>query len=94
MDKDYRRLVRQKLPAAFQNLIHQDRPKSDEYYVIYAIISRSARNLTMPFFSRVGIRHAIRRLEGLGYRVSLAKIGVTQARRITEKIRPKANMRR
>jgi uncharacterized protein (TIGR04141 family) len=93
MDKDYRRLVQQKLPAAFRKLIHEDRPKSEEYHVIYAIISRSNKNLTMPFFSRVGIRHAIRRLEGLGYSVSLAKIGVTQARTITERIRPKAKTR-
>ncbi|HXM35528.1 MAG TPA: DUF6119 family protein [Pyrinomonadaceae bacterium] len=54
-----------------------------------AIISRSEKPLSMPFFSRVGIRHAVRRLRGFGYRVSLAKIGVSDDRKKLQKIRPK-----
>jgi uncharacterized protein (TIGR04141 family) len=94
MDQNYRTEVRQKLPAAFQKFVPEARPRSDEYHVIYAIISRAKKTLTMPFFSRVGIRHAVRRLEGLGYRVSLAKIGVVHARSIKTNIRPKAKVKR
>jgi len=89
MDKTYRDLVRQKLPARFQHLIPDARPKTEEYHIVFAIISTSDKVLWMPFFSRVGVRHAVRRLEGFGYRVSLAKIGVAQTRKITQRVRPK-----
>lgn len=89
MDSKYRKLIKQKLPAPFQKLVSEARPKPQEYHVVYAVISASDKEFTMPFFSRVGIRHAIRRLEGFGYGVSLAKIGVTPTRKITKSIRPK-----
>ena len=56
---------------------------------MFGIISRSDKPLTMPFFSRVGIRHAVRRLQGFGYKVSLAKIGVSDTRRKLQKLRVK-----
>ena len=89
MDAGYRKLVRDKLPAGFRSFSPEGRPKFEQYQVIFGIISRSDKPLTMPFFSRVGIRHAVRRLQGFGYRVSLAKIGVTDARRKLQKIRAK-----
>ena len=36
--------------------------------------------VTIPFFSRLNLRAAVRRLEGYGYRVALAKIQVNEAR--------------
>jgi uncharacterized protein (TIGR04141 family) len=89
MDSKYRKLIQQKVPPSFQQFVTEARPKPQEYQVVYAVISASDKKFTMPFFSRVGIRHAIRRLEGFGYGVSLAKIGVTQARKVTQNIRPK-----
>jgi uncharacterized protein (TIGR04141 family) len=88
MDTEYRKLIREKLPRTFQLFDATKRPEHDEYHVVFGIISRSDKQLTMPFFSRVGIRHALRRLEGFGYRVSLAKIGVAETRSKLKRIRP------
>lgn len=89
MDPEYRRIVHDKLASSFRIFNPLKRPNRDEYHVIFGIISRSDKPLTMPFFSRVGVRHALRRLEGFGYKVSLAKIGVTESRKKLQKIRPK-----
>jgi uncharacterized protein (TIGR04141 family) len=57
---------------------------------VYAIISDSDDEwLTLPFFSKLNIRHAVRRLEGYGYRVSLAKIPVDEEIKKTKKYREK-----
>ena len=82
MDVAYRKLIHDKLKPAFRNFDPNDRPERDEYHVVFAIISKSDKPLTMPFFSKVGIRHALRRLRGFGYQVSLAKIPVTKSRKI------------
>jgi uncharacterized protein (TIGR04141 family) len=89
VDDTYRKLIQEKLPKAFRVFDPKVRPKFEEFHVIYGIISRSDNPLTMPFFSRVGIRHAVRRLQGFGYKVSLAKISVTDERRRLQKFRPK-----
>jgi uncharacterized protein (TIGR04141 family) len=89
IDAAYRELIRRKLPPAFRTFNSEVRPKFEEYHVVFGIISRSDKPLTMPFFSRVGIRHALRRLQGFGYKVSLAKIGVCELRKKKQKIRPK-----
>jgi len=90
MDTEYRKLVRGKLSAPFRIFDPAKRPQPEEYHVVFGIISRSDKPLTMPFFSRVGIRHAMRRLQGFGYKVSLAKIGVATSRKVFQKIRPKS----
>lgn len=89
MDPSYRKLVLNKLPKQFQIFQADARPKFEEYHVVFGIISKSSKQLTLPFFSRVGIRHAVRRLQGFGYRVSLAKIGVAAARSKLKKFRSK-----
>lgn len=89
VDDAYRKLIQDKLPKAFRVFDPKVRPTFEEFHVIYGIISRSDNPLTMPFFSRVGIRHAVRRLQGFGYKVSLAKISVTDKRRRLQKFRPK-----
>ena len=89
MEDEYRKLIRNKLPKPFQVFDPAKRPQFEEYHVIFGIISRSDKPLTMPFFSRVGIRHAMRRLQGFGYKVSLAKIGVAETRSKLQKMRPK-----
>jgi uncharacterized protein (TIGR04141 family) len=89
MEKAYRKLVRGKLPAAFRTFDPDAQPKFEEYQVVYGIISRSDKPLMMPFFSRVGVRHAVRRLQAFGYKVSLAKIEVKAERKKFKKFRPK-----
>lgn len=52
----------------------QARPRPDEYEVVYGIISLSARELVLPFFSRVNLKNAWTNLTSMGYRVSVSKI--------------------
>lgn len=89
MEPEYRKLIRAKLPSAFRTFEAADQPKFEQYHVVFGIISQSDKPLTMPFFSRVGVRHAVRRLQAFGYKVSLAKIGVTDERKKLMKYRPK-----
>jgi uncharacterized protein (TIGR04141 family) len=42
-------------------------------------VSEKTGQLDLPFFSKVNLRHAVRRLEAFGYKVALAKIGVDDA---------------
>jgi len=37
-------------------------------------VSEKAGQLELPFFSKVNLRNAVRRLEAFGYKVALAKI--------------------
>lgn len=48
--------------------------RAADYEVVLAIITWSKRDLTLPFFSRVSLRAATRRLRGFGYKVSLLPI--------------------
>jgi uncharacterized protein (TIGR04141 family) len=89
MEPEYRQLIREKLPAAFRTFDAVAQPKFEQYHVVFGIISQSDKPLTMPFFSRVGVRHAVRRLQAFGYKVSLAKIGVTEERKKLLKYKPK-----
>jgi uncharacterized protein (TIGR04141 family) len=91
MEPEYRKLVRGKLPVAFRNFDAAAQPKFEEFHVVFGIISQSDKPLNMPFFSRVGIRHAVRRLQAFGYKVSMAKISVTDRRKKLMKFRPKKN---
>lgn len=88
-DPAYRKLVLSKLPKQFQIFTADARPGFEEYHVVFGIIKVSKKQLTMPFFSRVGVRHAVRRLNGFGYRVSLAKIDVADKRSKLRKCRSK-----
>ena len=47
-----------------------------QYEVVYGIISRSEKPLDVPFFSKVTVRAAARRLRSFGYKVSKLKIPV------------------
>ncbi len=47
---------------------------SNDYKIIYAIISHVRKELNIPFFSKVGLKNAKRRLETIGYNVFLIKI--------------------
>jgi uncharacterized protein (TIGR04141 family) len=95
-DKDFRVKVREKLPASHRGQVSEDRPSPDKHPVIFAIISTSSGPLNLPFFSRLSLRHAASRLKGFGYQVSLAKIGVTENRKMLLKAgaKPRRNARR
>lgn len=71
-DEEFRQAVTNELPTHFRATISNPRPQ--EYAVVYGVISKSQRPLELPFFSRINLRNAHRRLTGLGYRVGLTKI--------------------
>ena len=50
------------------------KPKTSNYEVVFAIISKSNNDLDIPFFSKVNIRNVKKRLDMFGYKVSLLKI--------------------
>jgi len=64
-------------------------PKRNEYTIVYAIISEQAEGLSIPFFSKISLKHAVNRLEAFGFKVFLAKIPVSETRRKTKKCPPK-----
>jgi uncharacterized protein (TIGR04141 family) len=71
-DAGFRRSVNNLVERRFR--IPSSRPTASDYTIVFAIISRSAKPLTLPFFSKVNLRNAHRTLTGLGFGVRLAKI--------------------
>jgi uncharacterized protein (TIGR04141 family) len=53
------------------------RPRQGEYRIVFAIVSDRPGSLTLPFFSRLNLKHAAKRLEGYGFRVAKTKIPVS-----------------
>jgi uncharacterized protein (TIGR04141 family) len=84
-DERFRARVNNLLPESHQLADSRDRPRDQEYRVVFAIVSQSPRPLGIPFFSRVSARHAAQRLAAYGYRVALAKISVSETARKLEK---------
>jgi len=60
----------------FEDLITAERPNPASHEVTFVVITRSDRNtpLTLPFFSVVSLRAAASRLQGFGFRVSVAAV--------------------
>ncbi len=71
---EFRDGVNEHLSEAFRLTNTERRPNTDEFEVVFGIVSRSRGPLTLPFFSRVNLRNAAERLRAFGYRVSVAKI--------------------
>lgn len=77
-ESQFRREVNSKLPRTHRIENIGRRPTSADYKIVFAIISDAPGDLILPFFSRLNLRHATRRLEGYGYQVALAKINVSE----------------
>lgn len=73
-DQEFRNKLNNKLPDGYKLENTTDKPKSSEYEVVFAIISKSEKELDIPFFSKVNVRNTKSRLEAFGYKVSLLKI--------------------
>lgn len=73
LDGDFRKKVCDRLPASHA-LDPGLTPQAGKYEVAYGIISKSSKPLNLPFFSRVNLRNAARRLQGFGFSVSVTKI--------------------
>lgn len=77
-DQDFRGRVRSKLPTPHRALVTLEPVNPANYEVIYGIIGRPRRTKRLsellPFFSRVTLRRAAHRLQGQGFKVSIAWI--------------------
>ena len=73
-DNDFRLEVNKKLPSSHKFIDTTIKPNSGEYEILYAIIYPKNKDFEIPFFSKVNLRNAKRRLETFGYNVSLIKI--------------------
>ena len=79
MDPEFRKLLNSKLPAKFKLANPNNRPKMNEYHVVFAIISESdEKDLSIPFFSKISLRHVMTRLQAMGFVVTMAKISVDE----------------
>jgi uncharacterized protein (TIGR04141 family) len=75
-DSEFRGLVNAKLPKAFRLADPALPLDSKQFEVVFGITSKADETLQLPFFSRVTLRNAHRRLSAMGYRVSLVRIPV------------------
>lgn len=73
-DVEFRRKLNAELPAENKLPDPIGRPNTAEHEVVYGIISNVEGPLDIPFFSKVSLRNARRRLTSFGYRVTLKKI--------------------
>jgi uncharacterized protein (TIGR04141 family) len=74
-DAEFRKKLNKILPKEFKLEKPLIRPRATEYEVAYFIISEESETaLTLPFFSRITIRNAKRRLEAFGFKVTLSKV--------------------
>lgn len=55
-----------------------EKPKTSDYEIVFAIISKSDGELDIPFFSKVNIKNVKKQLDMLGYKVSLLKVETTK----------------
>lgn len=85
MDQEFREILNSKLPDDFKLDELVNRPTTQEYTVIFAIISESDKELSIPFFSKISLRHVAKRLESIGFKVLLAKVDVAELRKKTKK---------
>jgi uncharacterized protein (TIGR04141 family) len=76
VDAQFRQNVNKLLPARWQIKNVEQRPHTDEFRIVFGVISQVGGELTLPFFSRLNARHTVRRLNAFGYQVFLAKIAV------------------
>lgn len=80
MEMEFRRKVAAMLPEDFSFEDAQERPRSEHYQVVFAIISDVQGDLELSFFSKLNLKNTARNLRGLGYRVAKSKIDVDDGR--------------
>ena len=73
-DEKFREKVNDLLPTTNKLTDIKPRPNPRDYEIIFAVISSSKNDLDVPFFSKVSLKNARRRLETYGYKVYLRKI--------------------
>jgi uncharacterized protein (TIGR04141 family) len=76
-DAKFRADVNSKLGNAYKLADAGARPNPAEYEVCYAIMSDVPGELRIPFFSKVVMKNALKRLEAYGYSVTKRKISIS-----------------
>ena len=79
-DPDFRAEALARLAKPFHLFMRERTPQPAEFQIVFAVISEKSEPLRLPFFSRVNLRQASRRLQAFGYRTSLLKIQVAETR--------------
>ncbi|MEK7315628.1 MAG: TIGR04141 family sporadically distributed protein [Candidatus Eisenbacteria bacterium] len=82
-DSGFRAKLNEVLPATHRLADPAQQPRASDYKVVFGVVSRDERPLRLPFFSKVNLRFAARRLQGFGYGVDRIK-NVSAAARADE----------
>lgn len=85
----FRKKFNERLPKHLQIDGIEKVPNRNEYTIVYAIVSEQEEGLSIPFFSKISLKHAVNRLEAFGFNVRLAKIPVSDIRKKTKICPPK-----
>lgn len=72
LDSEFRKEVNKKLPSGAKISAPTNPRESME--VVFGIISKSEKELNIPFFSKLSLKNVASRLRNLGYKVSVVKI--------------------
>lgn len=73
-DASFRKAVSDKLPVPYRWGDPAQPPIAQQFEICFAVICRPGRPLELPFFSKVNLRKEAKRLQQLGFKVSLVGI--------------------
>lgn len=74
-DPEFRNKLNKVLPETWQLVNPNRRLNTEQFEIIFAIISRDPKDRPdIPFFSKVSLKNVVRRLKGYRYQVTLKKI--------------------
>ncbi len=73
-EKSFRDGVNNILPADCKLSDTDSKPDATEYQIVFAIISSSAEEFNLPFFSKIALSNVCKRLRMLNYNVAISKI--------------------
>ncbi|GAA0200837.1 TIGR04141 family sporadically distributed protein [Kangiella japonica] len=77
-DIDYRKKLNEKLPKRIKLKNYQDRPNPSNYTVVFAIATKKKLPSELPFFSKVSLKNAHKKLKTLGFNVALSTIDINE----------------
>lgn len=89
--EDFRVKLNEKLPAGMKLDDPLQRPKAENYRIVYAIATTKDLPNDLPFFSKITLKNAIVGLNGLGFRVALARIDIDPVFLKTANYKPARN---
>lgn len=84
--REYREFVEQQRPTDWETLFDLDNPEKENLTFVFAIAGIREGNFaeTLPFFSKVNLRHFVRGIKRMSYRVKLCRIPLSNAEEVHE----------